>query len=50
MGLEGAHPEREHRASTSTPGESREMVTYLIVATDLEEAQRYGALRWAGLV
>jgi hypothetical protein len=49
MGLEGAHPE----ASVSLdldPGASQEMVAYLIVATDLEEAQHYGALRWAGLV
>jgi hypothetical protein len=49
MGLEGAHPEAS-LALDLDPGASQEMVAYLIVATDLEEAQRYGALRWAGLV
>ena len=49
MGLEGAHPEASLSLDLD-PGASREMMAYLIVATDLEEAQRYGALRWAGLV
>lgn len=49
MGLEGVHPSAQLSFDLA-PGETRESVTYLIVADSLEEARRYRFLAGAGLV
>jgi RimJ/RimL family protein N-acetyltransferase len=49
MGLEGVHPD-VHRDFDLAPGEALELVSYLVLAADLDEARRYRVLAGAGLV